>query len=293
MAGIGPETTTLPWQVGQCAPLRSPGPAFPDRGRRSRNVDAVVCFNTCALALDAMPAAKQPLCDGARPASAAEPASPIDSSSPRGPAITTARNGERHAIETQDQTSTESHSGTPFPGSRPAPIKRACTRLDRSNRSVERDLGPADDCCARRQHGLFIHPIRSAQAGLVLRRNLINRRRRSQLRRRSAAQALPDEHVDRVFHELNVAVGHQGIDAAGVLAAGGDVQRQPAPQRVGPCAVRQAAAAVGLLVIGRPKVVIETVARCSVMPAHALGCLELGRRRRQAQAKRLRSRRRS
>ena len=79
----------------------------------------------------------------------------------------------------------------------------------------------------------------------------------------AAAQPLPDQHVDRLLDELDVPVGHQRVHTAGVLAPRRDIQRQPAPERVRPGAVRQSAPAVGLLVVGWPEMVVQ---RCPGAP---------------------------
>src|SRR5262249_693279 len=62
-------------------------------------------------------------------------------------------------------------------------------------------------------------------------------------------QALPDRDVDLVLDEPDAAVAEQRVDAAGMLAAGRDVQRELEPERVFPVAVRQAAPAVLALVV--------------------------------------------
>ena len=114
-----------------------------------------------------------------------------------------------------------------------------------------------------------------------------NRRRPRRPRRRCGCPG-PARSTTLIvfFMNFTLPVGHQGVDAAGVLAPRGDVERQVAPVRVGLVAVRQAAPAVGLRVVGRPPVVVHRVPRRPVVPADALGGLELRRRRRQAQADR-------
>ena len=89
----------------------------------------------------------------------------------------------------------------------------------------------------------------------------VSTRRRRRSPAVAAADRLPGGDVDRVLDELHAAVAEQRVDPAGVPAPRGDVQREVAPGRVRRGAVRQAAPAVGLLVVGRPAVVVHAVAR--------------------------------
>ena len=95
-----------------------------------------------------------------------------------------------------------------------------------------------------------------------------------------AAQALPDQYVDRIFDELDMPVRHQRIHTARVLASRCDVERQPTPKRVRPCTVWQSAPAVRLFIVGRPKMVVQAMPRRSVVPADSSSRLELCRRAR-------------
>ena len=76
------------------------------------------------------------------------------------------------------------------------------------------------------------------------------------------------------MHEFDVAVAKQRVDAAGMATAGRDIQRQAVPEVIGLVAVRNAAAAVDVAVVGPAHVVVHGVARSAVEPAAAAGLLE-------------------
>src|SRR5262245_6390126 len=98
--------------------------------------------------------------------------------------------------------------------------------------------------------------------------------RRDDLAPISTPQRLPDRQADRFLHERDVPVAESPLDAAGMLAPRGHVQRQPAPQRVSLVAVGKTAAAVDLAIVGCPAVVVHTMPRRSIVPFAAPGHLE-------------------
>src|SRR3954464_14412301 len=71
----------------------------------------------------------------------------------------------------------------------------------------------------------------------------------------AAAQGVPYSGRDRVLDEGDPPVAEQGVDSAGMPAAGRDVVREPVPPVIGVVAVGQPAAAIDAPVVRRPRVI--------------------------------------